>query len=106
MELYDLKLLKEAMLKLRADGPVRPGLGICANLTSMLASTPYLGSNPYLWVASCTYFWPELNGRPVDYPIGDLSLASWDPEDEFGARRLRFLDYLIKCADLQGANDE
>ena len=103
MRSEDLKLLKEALLQLRAEGPQRSTIGICGNLKYMLERTEYRGTSVFSWVSAKAYLWPELSVHPAEYPIGDLSTLSWSPNDEFGARRLRFLDYLIECVDLQGA---
>lgn len=94
--------IKRALLQLRAEGPKHPKVGICGNLRGILGPE-YYGRNLYPWVAEQAAKWPELNGRSSYYPIGDISNISWNPEDKCGARRYRFLDYLIECA---GADDE
>lgn len=105
MKIEELILIKGALLKLRAEGPQCLTVGICGNLRAIL-SLGYFGGNVYSWVMHQAAEWPELDGRSFCFPIGDWRTVSWDPKSEFGARRLRFLDYLIERVDMQGDDDE
>ena len=91
--------LHQALLKVKAGERCA---GICASVLELMCKDCTPNFNVYMRISNLSRHWPEFSGN-ISFPVpcedrtpqvAYISLPHW--EGEYGAARLRLLDYLIE----------